>query len=357
MKKLIILIAVIIIFFIFFLFMYFSPRTYEKTYKIKEIEVTEKFDKEKKYYYFNFLYKKNNYEYAVVSKYVNKRNLIKDIKIKTKAKSVCIIPKSDYLKTYPICYNGKEFIVQELSGIKFDKNKINLINDSYKDININYLNENTFLIWNYKGFNFINEKENKAINFLYKDVYKVDLISQVNNYILVPNYDDDYSFKKMYVINTKNGSVKEWELKYEIYFDSYIVGVDKKSVFIFDNKNEIEYELRPDKMKMRKIKYKAVINDKWENVSLADFNKKTTFSRKKVYNYEIINNKLYLSYLNGTNKILISNDVKDIIYGYNDSVYYLVDQKLYLYSPSQGEILLMDYFEWNFNYKNMIFVY
>ncbi len=359
MKKLIILISVIIIFFIFFLFMYFNPRNYEKTYEVDKIKITEKYDKEKEYYYFNFNYKKIDFEYAVTNKYTNKRGLINEVEIINKENLLCIIPKSEYVITYPLCYNGKEFIDYNLIDIEFDfKKELKIIDDNYKDTHINALNDKTVLVWNYKGFNYLKENNYKQINFLNKDTYNLELVAQAGNYLLTPDYNSEHSFQKMYVINLKNGSLKEWNLEYEIYYDSYIVGVNNNSVFLFDNKNEIEYELRPDKMKMRKVKFKAIIEGEWQNLSLGDLKKKTTFSRKSVYNYEVINNKLYLKYLSGENKILVSNkNVKDIIYVDNETVYYLVDDKLYMYNASYGEILLMTYFEWNFNYQNMIYIY
>jgi len=359
MKKLIILISVIIIFFIFFLYMYFSPRNYEKDYEINKVRITEKYNAEKEYYYFNFYYKEKDFEYVSTEEYTTKRGLINTIEIIEEDKILCLVPKSEYLKTYPLCYKENIPIDYHLVNLDFEKEKNNKsIEESYKDINIHYLNEKTFLVWNYKGFNYINEDTQKEINFLENDSYNLDLVAKVNNYLLVPDYNNKYTFNKMFIIDLKDGDIEEWDLKYEIYFDSYIVGVEKKSVFLFDKKNEIEYELRPDKKKMRKVKYQAIIGDEWQNITLGDLNKEKTFTRNNVYNYEVINKKLYLKYLNGKNKIIVSDKViKDIVYVENETIYYLVEDKLYMYNKEYGEVLLMDYFEWNFNYKNMIYIY
>jgi len=360
MKKLIILISVIISFFIFFLFMYFTPRDYEKKYKVDKVEIAEKYNKEKKYYFLNFQYSGKVFEYATSDKYINKRGLISGVEVIKKEDILCLVPKSKSLTTYPLCYKGNEAVDYNLVDINFKyfKNKINETDETYKDIKVNSLNDKTILVWNYKGFNYLNKDGYKQINLLGEDSYKLGLIAKVDNYLLVPDYDSKHSFDKMFIINIKTGDVKEWDLEYEIYFDSYIVGVDNKSVFLFDHKTETEYELRPDKMKMRKVSYKAIINDEWKEVSLGDLNKETTFSNKSVYNYEVINNNLYLTYLTGKAKTLISNkDIKDIIYIEEDTVYYLVEDKLYMYNKEYGEVLLLEYFEWNFNYKNMIYIY
>lgn len=359
MKKLIILISVIIIFFVFFLYMYFSPRNYEKEYEINKVKITEKYNKEKEYYYLNLNYKKKNFEYASTEEYTTKRGIIKEVEIIEEDNIICLVPKSEYIKTYPLCYKEDTLIDYNLVDIDFKTSKtIKPIEEDYNDININYLNEKTFLIWNYKGFNYINDTTQKEINILDNDTYNLDLVAKVNNYLLIPDYDSKHTFKKIYIIDLKNGKTEEWNLKYEIYFDSYILGVENKSIFLFDKKNEIEYELRPDKKKIRKVKYKAIIDDEWQNLSLGDLNKGTTFSRKNVYNYEVINNKLYLTYLGGkTNTLISDKKVKEIVYVENSTIYYLVLDKLYMYNKEYGEVLLMDYFEWNFNYKNMIYIY
>lgn len=359
-KKLIILISIIIIFFIFFLYMYFSPRSYEVKYKLNKIDVLENYNEEKSYYYFKFSYKSKDFEFVTQDDYTTKRKLIKEIKIREKDNILCIIPKSNEITTYPLCYKEDvqiDYNLADLDLAGYDK-KIELTEKQYKDINVNYFNDKTYLIWDYNGFIYLNNYEQKKIKFLNKDIYNLDLVARVNNYLLIPDYNQEHSFNKIYLIDINKGKLKEWELEYEIYFDSYILGTHDKSIFLFDKKNEVEYELRPDKQKLRKIKYKTLVNEKWQSTTLAKLKNQVKFTEKKVYNFEVINNKLYLSYIKGNNKELISNQkITDIIYVDNSNVYYLVEDKLYMYNKIYGEVLLMSYFEWNFNYKNMIYIY
>ena len=355
MKKLIILISAIIIFFIFFLYMYFSPRSYKKEYTQDKVKIIESYDKEKQYYYFEFEYKNNIYELVTKDKYSTKRGLIKSIKINKENKAICLDPKSDYITTYQICSRNNKQISYNLTQNKIENDKIL---KEYKDIKINNLNEKTFLVWNYKGFSFINEDDQKQIKLLNKDIYNLDLIAKVNKYLIIPDYNNKHSFNKIYIIDLETGKYTDWEIKYDIYFNSYIVGTDNKSIFLFDKKNEIQYELRPDKKKIRKVKYKVKVNGKWESISLGELNKEIKFKEDKIYNYSIIDNKLYLKYYNGKNNILVSNQtIKSIIYQDDENVYYLVDDKLYMYNGISKETLLLEYFEWNFNYQNMIQIY
>ena len=84
-----------------------------------------------------------------------------------------------------------------------------------------------------------------------KDIYDIPLATKINEYILIPDYEQEYSFNRIYIINTENNKVDKWKLKYEISFDSYLLGINDKSVFILDKKNKREYELVPHKKKMR----------------------------------------------------------------------------------------------------------
>ena len=53
----------------------------------------------------------------------------------------------------------------------------------------------------------------------------------------------------------------------------------------------------------------------------------------------------------------VSNQKIDTIISINnDSVYYLIDNTLYRYNLKYGEIKLVSYADWEFNYKNLIFI-
>lgn len=358
--KLILLVSIIIIFFLYFLYMYFSPRNYEIKYKVNKVNILESYNKEYSYYYFKLSYKNKNFEFVSEEDYINKRRLIEKLKIKKTEDVICLIPESNKITLYPICYKDNKQIDYNLTGIDFSeyKKNVNQINKNYKDIKINTFNDKTYLIWDYNGFIFLNNNESKKIKLLNKDVYNLELVAFVNNYLIIPDYENDHSFKKMYIINIDKGTLKEWELKYEIYYDSYILGTHDKSIYLFDKKNEIEYELRPDKQKMRKINFRTLVDGKWESTTLAKLKNQIKFREKNVSNYEVINNKLYLTFINKEKKELVSKQkVSDIIYTYDNVVYYLVGEDLYMYSKETGEVLLMSYFEWNFNYQNMIYIY
>ena len=59
-----------------------------------------------------------------------------------------------------------------------------------------------------------------------------------------------------------------------------------------------------------------------------------------------------------THKEKISNlSIKEIVKEKSDNVYYISDDKLYVYSDKYGEVKLLEYFELNFNYKNIFYIF
>ena len=79
-------------------------------------------------------------------------------------KYLCIIPIINNIDTYPLCYNGNSKIDYHLTDDDMKSNFIDYIkeydslNDNYNNISINNLVNKSYLIWNYNGFYYINEK-------------------------------------------------------------------------------------------------------------------------------------------------------------------------------------------------------
>ena len=226
-----------------------------------------------------------------------------------------------------------------------------------------YNQEEKILLWSYKGFNYLNEDKIEFIKIFNKDIYEIPHATKINNYIMIPDYEQEHYFNKVYIVNLDNMEVDKWRLKYEISFDSYVQGINDKSIYIIDKKNKKQYELVPHKKKMRiiaKSNGQATIYEKGL-LSKTPINKLITkeqiFTYNNIYNYQIINKKLYLSYLNSKNKTKVSNQKIDYLVSVsNENVYYLINNTLYKYNPKYGEIKLITYSEWEFNYKNLIFI-
>ena len=364
MKKLKIMILLIIISFSFFLLMYFKKRSYVIKYKADNYNVREEYNKKDGMYYVTI---NNKYFYIINQKYSHKRNLVTNIKKYKYDDEICFTIKFNDEFVTPSCIKDKEYISHNNVSLKM-KNKLGKKyyktykrgkKKSYKNININTLFDKKIAIWNYHGFYFLSNDKNKEISLFKNDIYNPSLISSINEYLLIPNYDERVEFSKFKVLNIDNLSIKDFKLNDNISFDSYVLGTNQDSIFIFDTKYKNEYELVPYKEKYRIVN--PFIYNKGEKESKTDISlstRKQTFIYDTTYEYKLIGNKLYRYNKYNTNKMLVTNkEVKEIVKQDNEYVYYLVDDKLYVYSDEFGEILLLDYFELTFNYSNLIYIF
>lgn len=361
---------ILLVLFVIISYFLFHSRSYEKRYQKNEFEILEKYNKELKGYFFEITKDNKTWHFVIDHSYMQKRKLINEIKMIEANNTYCIIPNIEKIQTYPQCIEEGKLIdyhlvsneLKEQMDSKYFEEKES-INDNYEKLDLIYLNDKTFYIWNYKGFYTINKKKKENLILFDKDIYNIDNIVQIDNYLVIPDYQESYYFNQFYLINLKDGSKKTWKLKESIYFDGYYLGNYKKSLFYVDKKTKVEWELYPEKKKIRKIGTeqkdgKILVNGNWEKISLNKLiNNRYQFTTNEIYNYEISDG-FYVSYYGCNAKKKISNQkVKEIVKIDKNSVYYIVDESLYYYSESTGEILLMRYFEWNFNYKNMIFIY
>lgn len=154
-----------------------------------------------------------------------------------------------------------------------------------------------------------------------------------------------------------------WNLDYQISQDSYFLGDLDKSVYLLDKKSKVEYELVPSHKKMRIVgtvnKTAVFYNNNLEEINIQKLvSKEKKFIKEKVYNYKIVDKKLYLSYINSDNMINIDqNENIKIVDQIDETVFYLIDDKLYSFNSKNLKKLLMQNYEWNFNSDNIFYIY
>lgn len=348
-KKLRNLIIFLLAIFLIFIILLNTSHNYNLEYTIKDVKVNENYHKKAKYYSFVFTYENNEYEVISFDKYTNKRKLVKDISISKENDNICLSFTSKYVNLYDVCKSSDTFYYKNNNN-DFKTNK------TYKNILIDNLNNQTFLLWNYHEFVYLSPKKETTISLFNKDVYNLNLIYQTDNTLLIPNYNEDYKFTKIYQINYKNAKTSEINLRFELYFDSYFLGDYKNRVYLYDNKNELEYFLDLKKKEIYKTDYKILVNKKWESVTNQKLkNNKLSFEETKIYNYTLKDNKLY----GGFNKdyLVTNKEVSKIIKTDNLDIYYISNDTLYYFNPLYGEKTLLKYSEWEFNNNNMIFIF
>ena len=359
---------IILIALISFIISLLKTKSYSVEYNLDEYEISENYNSEKKYYYYEITNSKNKYNFIYQSEYLKEKKLIKEIKEYNDEKYTCITIRSDYVTSYPMCSYQNKLIDYHLVSEKMQTK----IADYYKETKIldkeekNYHifnNDNELLLWSYKGFNIINKSGIKYVEIFDKDIYEIPLATKINNYIFIPDYEQEYTFNKIYLLNLENNKVETWKIKHDISFDSYILGTNEKSIYLIDQKNKIEYELVPHKQKMRIIankNKKGIIYEKGNinRISMNKLiNKKHAFTYDRLYNFNLKNSELYMTYIDSNLTTKVSNKKIDTIISINDeSVYYLIDNTLYRYNQKYGEVKIISYADWEFNYKNLIFI-
>lgn len=362
-KRRITFLVICFLFFLFLFWLFFYKRNYQMEYIKDDYHITENFEKEKDYYHFKIVKDDLSYTISLANQNFISKKLIKHIETFTLEDETCIKVTSNKLRFYPLCLKNNEQISYHLVSEEMKKNftysQKEQINDTYQNITIKDYNYQDYYIWNYHGFYHLNNEKKENITLFAKDIYEPKLLYQVDNFLFIPNYDNNYYFTSAYILNMKDGTYEEWSLKEKIYFDSVILGTYDKEIYLVDKHEKKEWTINPSK---KKIKLIAESNEKGltyqKGFQKVMMTKLTTqdyyFTGLNVFEYQI-DNGLYKSNLFGKEKILMESP-KVIVGQKDDTVYYLKDDKLYMNNPFYGEVLLMSYFEWNFNYQNVIFI-
>ncbi|MBQ4030195.1 MAG: hypothetical protein II625_00450 [Bacilli bacterium] len=358
-KPLIVLILIILItiFLISLLISHLKNKSYSLEYNINGYKVNENYDSNRQLYYYEITY--NDYEYNFIynSKYLKEKKLIEDISSKEENDLTCLYIESDYIESNPLCNNGKEVVYYQINRVEEEKEPANINNYEY------YADVTNVYLWTYKNVSYYSKGELKDIKLFSKDIYDIPLAARINEYLLIPDYEQSYSFNKMYIVNLNTNKVETWKLKYDIAFDSTVLGYNDKSLFIVDKKNNIEYELVPHKKKMRIVGTKTkqgIIYEYGETkkVSVKEIiNSNKTFKYQTNYHYSIESDGLYLTLLDSNIKTKVSNqEITSIISVKEDEIHYLVKDTLYSFNLKDGIKKLIKYDDWEFNHDNLIFI-
>lgn len=360
--------VLVVLFSICVAFSFFKTKSYEVVYYVDDYNITESYDKEKRMFTFTIEKDKHFYSFYSFSSYDKKHKRILGINEKKVENEVCILVDTNGIDVNPLCSNETNTIdfrltsekMQEEIGYKKEENMKEAT--SYHNLEIYDSLENTYFIWNYKGFDVVSNEDTTTIDVFSKDQYEIPLSIQLGKYVILANYESEYTFNKFIIIDIEKHTVDQMKVKEEISFDSYFIGGHHESVYLVDKKNKIEYEIVPHKKKMRKVgtKYNkgtVYTENGFESISLTKLSaEELEFYDDNPYRYEIIDNVLYQKI--GNHVMQVSEQDVDAIFCTNkDTVVYLVKDTLYSYDLAHGETKVMRNFEWNFNYKNMIFIY
>lgn len=363
MKKLKIFQITLILLFVIFIIFFFRSVNYIKEYEVDNVNISESYNKDLNYYYFTFTYNDETLDYLYASRYKRNRNFIENIEIIEDEENFCLIPEGNTLEFIPLCMEDGEITyyknVSENLKMQIPKEYLKEekeLNETFNDINI-YNRDFTYFLWNYNGFYYINKDEEKEIELFDSETYNVNLVAYTEDYLVIADYDSSYTFNKIYRISFDKGDLKEYNLDQDIYFDSYFPGNEKNKLYIVDNKEEQMYELNVKNGELEKTKAKMYNNGNWENVGIKSLiNQNKSFTYETNYNYTLEDKTLFLNFDGKQIKTKIDTDVTNIVRIKNNLIFYLKTDTLYVFDPLKGSTKLLEFFEWNFKFENMIYV-
>ncbi len=344
MKKLVALIVFFILLVLLFVVALYIPKNYKYQYRVGEYQIVEQYSKKQKSYFFTVTGDDVTGKYALLSKYYRKRGLISHID----SQDNCLYISSKTISNFDICQNEDGYVTkyynQEVQGS---------IIDTYDNINIYKSLDHKMLIWNYDSFVYVNGSNIKNISLFDDDVYELKLLTKIDHYLIVADYNQKYYFEKLYRIDIKNGAVKEIKLNRKVYFDAYILGTYKNNIYLFDNNKDIEYIINPMKGTIDKYSKSILVNGKWETVTLNKLKKReVAFINTEDYYFNVIDGLLY--YITPINEVLVTNqEVSRIVESNTHEVFYIADDSLYYVNYKDGISIVMSYTEWQFNNSNI----
>lgn len=370
------------------------------TFLIKEI-YTQKRRNEINNYYFEIKLNNNTFNYQTYKNYKRANYIIKDIDYfeSDKYKCIYIKDKNNEQLSDIICLNNNiQYYYNDIKGKdeKIDNYVKKLKYNGYKDnlnrkidadpvtLYIDNIIDNHYIsLQNYKGLYLINKKDNiKNISLFKDDIYKNEGSITADKYYLTFDYNQEYKFHEMYLINLKNGKKSKIISNDDISLDSYIQGSVNKEIYLFDKSEKIQYRINLKNKtvtqsgnkekginiyKNNKYEIGSAYDSEKEKVTFNIYSYSKTFMDKEYARVDKVGNKLsgyYYLYLKNDNKYdvyrvsvqnkkiltyLFTTDDLNNIYYYKDYVYYKDNLNIKYYQNEIGKKTLLKNTEFEFN--------
>ena len=97
------LFLIILIATILFILSLFKTKSYSYEYNLNEYKISENYDDKNQVFYYEIVYNDITYNFIYNSKYIKENKLIKDITKYEADDYTCLLIKSDYITTKPLC--------------------------------------------------------------------------------------------------------------------------------------------------------------------------------------------------------------------------------------------------------------
>ena len=391
-KIIVLILLTILLIFLLIKVLSFKNISYNLQVNGKNLKIFENYNKND--YYIEISVDKKVYPLRIYDSLNNKRKVIKDVYYYSDDNIQCILPVINE-RTYTdfMCY--KDSILYDyhnLTGINSNLDKyvssIDIYSiDSFKNsfdaskshnnLKFNNAIDKIVAITTYKGLS-INGEE---INIFKDDVYNNKISTFIDNYYLIADYSNEYSFDYFYIVNLKNKEIKKLSFKDNISYDSYIQGIVDNKVYLYDKDNEIQYEIDINNNNINIVSsgdyIKYYSHNEWSKISKIKANKEVYFNYNTLDNkfpeYDVVkesNDYYYLFKKDGIYYKLYRVDKSNSnIYKYildipttsvefnNNYMYYVYKNKLYYYCDNVGLKTILEYDELEFNDTIKYYIY
>ena len=348
-------------------------------YNIGNFNIKEIYSSNDNNYYFKIKSDKLSINFQIKENYNKSEKIIKKLHYKKIDDYKCLFPLfkenrqltdimclKDNIIYYANTLNNKN--IQNYFKKKGYKNKYK---DKAKQISITNtqsiykenITKNTYIaIETYKGLKLFNGKETE-VKIFENDVYKKPISIFTDKYYLVADYNSEYTFNKMHLVNIINGEKITIRSYDDISFDSYIMGEVDGKIYMFDKENNKQYEIDLEEKMINHIGNKNNIkyyNGKWTTITLNEAKSEKKFtSFKEIEGYEKVDkvNNYYYFYKKDNNTYKIyradknnkklktylfdTTDIANITY-INDNIYYKNQNTLILYSKNTSKKLITE---------------
>ena len=408
MKKLFVMLIVLFIVylgvqFIFYLFSKGQDNVYEiksegTTFEVKEVS--------------NFTTNTNNYSYTVTvdeqtfwfeisHDYGKASQVLIDIYYDKDINCMLPIFKDDLVLLDVICMRDNIYqfyhnikgqnsdidqFVSEISQYNISQFSDNAESSLIEQLNVykdNLITNHYIGFNNYKGVYIVSGNINSSvynISLFNNDVYKQDLGQFVNQYYVVPDYNQKHEFNEINVVDLVNLNIFNITSDRAISFDSYIQGVVDSKIYLYDKDNKIQYEIDPVNKAIvvystNQIKY---YDGSWTTMTVAEANEEKKFITgtndyidsqferidkvgQYYYLYKKVGNKYEVYRMRAEDKqgltYLFDTKAIDSIFYVNNYIYFVNGNIIQVYNDIFGVKNIIGYQELEFNKDINLYIY
>ncbi|MBE6149765.1 MAG: hypothetical protein E7170_03455 [Firmicutes bacterium] len=354
-------------------------------------------------YYFEIATDNNRFNFQIYSDLNRKKSVITNIKYYKNDIYECILPIfKDAILTDVMCMNnnimyyyhdiksispGVDTFVASINNYDINKYNDNVIASNIETLEVykDNLIENHYIgITNYKGIYNISKNFNSVvynISLFNKDIYNQKLGVFINNYYLVPDYNQEFEFNEFKLIDLVTLDKKNITSDIAISFDGYVQGKIGNKAYLFDKDKETQLEIDVEDRKIiRNNKSNLVYynSGNYSQMSLKDAKEELKFvydeinyQDKEYERIDKVGNEVGYYYLyknngngydvyriniqdnKGLTYLFQTNSIDNIVY-VDNYIYFINNSMIQLYNDNMGVRNLVRYKEIEFN-KNIIF--